>query len=213
MFLDCVIYQMDELIVKLTWSQSVFLGSCSNVAVFVEISFDLAIYACDQGEASDVELPILVQQRIRYVLLKNYGPPMMAALMNLILDISISCFHNYSTASVWVLSRLYYPNILGLLIMRELIFSCFIMFLELHEFKIICTCFDVKREWQRFKNTLIIATLLIIVAHIEEQGLLIIQMMIEFQFIVEPLKSPLQWIYLMSYWIQCFINRRFIAET
>jgi hypothetical protein len=50
----------------------------------------------------------------------------------------------------------------------------------------------MKRQRQRFKNTLTFTTLFIVIAHVEEQGLLVVQVMIEFQFVVKLLESLLQ---------------------
>lgn len=62
LFLNGVISQVDKFIVKII--QAEFSTTCTYVAIFVEVCFELLIYRGDQRIHPEVELSLMYQKRI-----------------------------------------------------------------------------------------------------------------------------------------------------
>ena len=85
----------------------------SEIALFVEVGFIVAIDTRDQCIRPNVELPTVYEQRIRYVFLNDAGPSFWGSgLFNDLSNVWVVFRHRNSITSVGVLTRLYDPNVL-----------------------------------------------------------------------------------------------------
>ena len=102
----------------------------------VEVALEVAIDACDEREASDVELAILIEQGLFAVFL-DYVRPLDMRIRHNRLDLGYVAANCDSTASVRVLTRLDDPQVLAhawvlgqvLLILRRVV--CLFKLVEL----------------------------------------------------------------------------------
>lgn len=144
----------------------------------------MAVDAGDECEATNVKLSILVQKWVGNVLLQDDGAAILAAILDFVHDVGELRLHHDSDATVGILARLDNPNVLHLVLsvvliiffVRQLV--SFILFLELLKSDIIEPRSDMKSKWQSIKDVLIFTAVFVIVAHVQEQGLLVVKMVI-----------------------------------
>ncbi len=71
MFLDCIICQVNILIIELLRAK--IHRTSPNISLFIPIPFKIAIYRCQKHKTSEIELAFLKQQRPIDVLLDDKG--------------------------------------------------------------------------------------------------------------------------------------------
>jgi hypothetical protein len=146
----------------------VFLGGGTNVAIPVEIGFQSAVVACDQGEAPDVELAPLVKQRVVNVLLKDHGAGAIAATVgkDQVANLVQVLLHLDAVAPVRILARLDDPDVLARLVRVALHLLGLVVLLEFGKLGVIVPHLDVEGQGQRVEHVLVLATVGVIVPHV-----------------------------------------------
>ena len=101
---------MDHTICRIL--QVVFAAASSQISVSVPVSLKIAVHSCSQKVATDVELPILVKQRLLNVLLDDVAAAVAIHLLSLYQRLYVIqvATHLNTTASVCILSRLDNPK-------------------------------------------------------------------------------------------------------
>ena len=184
-----VVDQVDVLVVQVETGTAVFFGGGANVAIAVEVCLENAVDASDQREAADVELAPLHEQRVVDVFLQDHGPAASAVLMYEVPDPAQLLLDLDACASVRVLSRLDDPNVLSVLVLLAAHTFTLVILLKFVEFCIALAMFDVESQRQSVKDTVLIITAVrVVVPHVEEEGLLVVQVLVEFEAVVHFLE-------------------------
>jgi len=137
-------------------STIVFHWTGSHIPVFIEISFQIAIYTSQKHKTSDIEFPFLIEQWFFNVFLYNKWFQISISVVITVIVHEIFYFlyiltHLYSFASVRVLSWLYNP------------YTVFLMFL--FQFVIIINVFlilfirfirNVECDWYEIKYVFVL---------------------------------------------------------
>ena len=86
----------------------------AEVAVAVPIPLQISVYGAHHGEGTDIELPILVQQRLLDILLNDVRTlvPVNVRVLHQALDVVKVLADLNTTSSVGVLTRLHDPKVL-----------------------------------------------------------------------------------------------------
>jgi hypothetical protein len=95
--------------------------------------------------------------------------------------------HLDASSSVGILAWLNNPDILPVLVKFAQITFIFIIVDELLKLTILLSNFDMERQWQGVIYVFILAAIGIIISHVYEESLLIIQVLVEFQTVVDLL--------------------------
>ena len=92
-------------------------ATCSEVAICVPVTLEVAIDCAHQSEGTDVELAALVEERFFDVLLHDVGPLVAVdvRVLDQALDVIQVSAHLYPAAPVRVFARFNDPNVLTLL--------------------------------------------------------------------------------------------------
>ena len=90
-------------------------AACPEIAIGIPIALQVAVDCAHHCECPDVELPVLVQQRLLDVLLDYVGPPVAIYIdiLDQALDVVELLAHLYATTSVCVLTWFNYPQALA----------------------------------------------------------------------------------------------------
>lgn len=71
MFLYGIVCEMDVFVVNVLELEG--FTACANVALFVPISFENSIYACEENVMADVEFAVVIEEGFVYVGLNYIG--------------------------------------------------------------------------------------------------------------------------------------------
>lgn len=86
-----------------------------QIAIIVDIAFQVTVHRCDHAETPDIELAILVQSRTFNILLQYVSPILLVLiLVNDVLYFTHFGMHRYPLPPIGVLSWLQYPNVFAL---------------------------------------------------------------------------------------------------
>ena len=137
---------MNILVTQLVVSQGELARTSADVAVLVEVGFDLPIERRDQTEAADVELSASVEQWVVNIFLDDARRFEMAVLYDQVFYQSEVGFNSDILASIRVLARLDDPDVVWVVGLRiEVAF-------ELPELRVALPFFDVESNRERVKN-------------------------------------------------------------
>ena len=181
--LDSVVHKMDELVLEVV--HRVFSGSSSQVTISVEISFNNAIDAGDQREASNIKFSSLVKKRIVNVLLDNHTSISSTVGRDLGPYLAEVLFNPDANTSVGILTRLDDPNVLPVLCCSDLSSLSIIIIFETSELRVIEARLDMEGKRQGIKDmlasilsvsrnvlsgssVLLFATIIIVISHIQK---------------------------------------------
>ena len=129
--------------------QVVLATTRPKIAVCVPVRLQVSVLGRAESVAPNVELPILVQERLFYVLLNDVAAPVAVYLLclNQTLDMIQVAADLDTATSVRVLSRLYDPElvaVLGVLPKHLVVLWVVVCLLELEEFTISFAFFNMK---------------------------------------------------------------------
>ena len=177
LLLHGVVRQMNHAVRRVF--QVVLPAASPQIPVRVPVRLQVAVDGRAEGVAPDVELPVLVQERLLNVFLNDVAASVAVHLLRLdqALDVLQVATHLDTTASIRVLARLHNPElvaVLGVLSEHLVVLRIVIRFLELEEFAICFALFDV--EGQRYPIKRILPHGLVIDLHVVVDGLFVAQM-------------------------------------
>jgi len=112
--------------------------------------------------------------------------------MHKIPDSANLLLHLDASSSIRVLARLDDPDVLAILVPLAVEALLLVVFLKSVVFSIVLSILDVESQWQCVEDLILaVAAVRVEVSHVEEEGLLVVQVLIEFETIVYFLKLPL----------------------
>lgn len=96
-------------------SEAELSGTCAEVALLVPVALQIPIDGAHHGEAPDIKLPVLVQQGLLNILLNDVTAFVAtgAGVVDKAFDLVEILAHGDATASVGILSRFDYPEVLA----------------------------------------------------------------------------------------------------
>lgn len=161
-----------------------FSAARPEVAIAIPIALEIPIDGAHHRECPNVELPVLVQQRLLDVLLNYVGPPVAihVHILDQTLDVIELFAHLYATTSIRVLTWFDYPQVLAELwhLVKNGVFvwilSIVEQLLELQEGWVVETFLDVERERQM--TVILFPYCLTVDLHVVVYGLLVAQVII-----------------------------------
>ena len=159
--------------------QVVLAATRPQIPVCVPVRLQVAVDRSAEGVAPDVELPILVQERLLNVFLNDVAAPMAVDLLRLdqTLDVLQVATDLDSAATIRILAWLHDPelvSVLGVLAKHLVVLRVVVCLLELEEFAICFALLDV--ESQRYPVERILSHGLVIDLHVVVDGLFVAQM-------------------------------------
>ena len=177
LLLHGVVRQMNHAVRRVF--QVVLPAASPQISVRVPVRLQVAVDGRAEGVAPDIELPVLVQERLLNVFLNDVAASVAVHLLRLdqALDVLQVATHLDTTASIRVLTRLHNPElvaVLGVLLEHLIVLRVVIRFLELEEFAICFALFDV--EGQRYPIKRILPHGLVIDLHVVVNSLFVAQM-------------------------------------
>ena len=164
--------------------QRELLATGPEVALSVPITLEVAVDGAHQSEASNVELPVLVQKRLLNVLLDDVRSlgTIHNSILDEVLDVVQVFTHLDTAATVGVLSWFHDPELFAELAQRVQdgllvwVKRLMIQLLELEELRIVQTLLDMESKWQMV--VVLFADGLVIYFHIIKDGFLVGQMVV-----------------------------------
>jgi hypothetical protein len=94
-------------------SEAELSGTCAEVALLVPVALQIPVDGAHHGEAPDIKLSILVQQGLLNILLNDVTAFVATGVVNKAFDLVEILAHGDATASVGILSRFDYPEVLA----------------------------------------------------------------------------------------------------
>ena len=159
--------------------QVVLAATRPEVAICVPVRLQVAVDRGAEGVAPDIELPVLVQERLLNVFLNNVAASVAVYLLRLdqALDVLQVATDLDSTSTIRVLARLHNPElvaVLGVLLQHLVVLRVVVRLLELQEFAICFALFDM--ESQRYPIEWVLSLSLVEDLHVVVDGLFVAQM-------------------------------------